>query len=114
VFAVPGAGEGGLPAHDGFRRTDVGDSEADQALAVPAAKVEQFLGVPLVAQISDDNFEVTRAVEAASSVVGSPKGKKSKLAREYRMFAKSLLQTSLHRSEEQVQVAATQELLAAV
>ena len=75
-------------------RTSVILNRANQALAVPAAKVQQFLGVPLAAAFSDDTFEVDRAVSGACSVVGEGKGKNSGLAREFRAFARALGRTS--------------------
>ncbi len=75
-------------------RVSVIVNRADQALAVPPVKVEQFLGVPLAASLRDDNFEVGRAVSEASSVVGSSKGANSRLAKEYRALARVLLRTS--------------------
>jgi hypothetical protein len=69
-------------------------NRVDQALAIPAAKAGQFLGLPVAAKFSDDSFEVERAVAEASSVVGGSRGKNSKLAREYRAFARRLVQAS--------------------
>jgi len=91
-------------------RTSVIVNRANQALAVPVAKVEQFLGVPLAAAFSDDTYEVNRAVGGANSVVGDPKGKHSKLAKEYRVFARALVQTS--RSTVAVSNAAEHGMLA--
>ncbi|MEO5926496.1 MAG: hypothetical protein ABIR70_21940 [Bryobacteraceae bacterium] len=86
-------------------RTSVILNRADQALAVPAASVAQFLGVPLAATLSDDTFECNRAVGEASSVVASSKGKRSKLAREYRALAQSLLRTSPREIQGQASLA---------
>ncbi len=83
-------------------RTSVILNRANQALAVPVAKAEQFLGVPVAATFCDDTFEVDRAVSGACSVVGEGKGKSSKLAKEFRAFARTLVQTSRGGTEEGV------------
>jgi pilus assembly protein CpaE len=69
-------------------------NRADQALAMPAGRVEPFLGVPVAAQFSDDTFWVNVAISGASTLVGNGKGKNSKLARQYRAFARGLLRAS--------------------
>ena len=95
-------------------RTSVIVNRADQALAVPPQKVEAFLGVPVAATLSDDTFEVARAVGEASSVVSNAKGRSSRLAQEYRALATLLLQTSRHEPEVQKAVVArAHELVAA-
>jgi hypothetical protein len=74
-------------------KTSVIINRADQALAVPSARVAEFLGVPLAAQIRDDTFEVQRAVGEASSIVNSQKGRNSKISLEFRKLARGLLRT---------------------
>ena len=69
-------------------------NRADQELAVPAEKAQEFLGVPIIACLSNDMFEVERAVGGAGSVVSDPKGKHSKLAQQYRALAKTLVRTA--------------------
>ncbi len=69
-------------------------NRADQALAIPQEGAEEFLGVPVAAKFSDDTFWVRLAEAGASSVVGSGKGKASKLAREFREFSRALILNS--------------------
>lgn len=75
-------------------RTSVIVNRADQALAVPVKRVEEFMGVPVAATFSDDTFWVNVATGGATTLVGNGRGKTSKLAREFGTFARALLQSS--------------------
>jgi pilus assembly protein CpaE len=65
-------------------------NRADQALAVPAPKVQQFLGIPVEATFSDDTFEVTQAIKGAQFLF-TP-GRKTPLTGQVRAFARQLIQ----------------------
>jgi hypothetical protein len=66
-------------------------NRADQALAIPTDKVAQFMGVPVAATFSDDHFWVNLAIGGAGTLINDGKGQHSKLAREFRAFARVLL-----------------------
>jgi pilus assembly protein CpaE len=87
-------------------------NRSDQALAVPRDGVESFLGVPVAACFSDDTFWVNVSVAGATSVVGDVKGKNSKLAREFRNFARALVQNSRNSPESPSTLGAEQGMLA--
>ena len=61
-------------------------NRSDQALAVPAHRVAEFLGVPVAASLSDDTFEVSQSIQRAQSLFGSGL-KPGRLSRQYREFA---------------------------
>jgi pilus assembly protein CpaE len=67
-------------------------NRADQRLAIPAAKVEAFLGIPVAAQISNDYREIRRAIRSGRSLFASVKVKESRLTQDYSAFARSLFQ----------------------
>lgn len=93
-------------------RTSVILNRADQALAVPANKIKSILGVPVAAQFSDDSFWVNVAIGSARTLVGDGKGKNSKLAREFRAFARALVSASTRTVQGAVEHAPATGMLA--
>lgn len=75
-------------------RVSVIINRANQALALPPGQIQQFLGVPIAAQFGNDALCVEQSIGEACSVIGSEKGRHSKLARQYRAFAQQLLGAS--------------------
>jgi MinD-like ATPase involved in chromosome partitioning or flagellar assembly len=66
-------------------------NRCDQALAVSAAHIEPFLGIPVAGEFADDTISVHQAVGKARTVVVDPKGKISPLAQQFRTFAGRLI-----------------------
>jgi pilus assembly protein CpaE len=69
-------------------------NRSTQALALPAAKAQEFLGVPVAATFLDDRFEVGRAESEARSLSGNDKSRRSKLALEFKAFARKLARSA--------------------
>lgn len=66
-------------------------NRSNQALAVPAARIEPYLGVPVAGEFSDATVLVHTAVSNARTVIHERKCKASPLARQFRTFAAGLI-----------------------
>jgi hypothetical protein len=82
-------------------------NRCDQALAVPPARVESFLTIPIAAQFADETLLVHRAVGNARSLVHDPKCRNSALAKQFKTFAAGLIDSG-RQADQQKELAVIQ------